>query len=995
MAKKLLRVNAEGELIDSINPSIHFDISGGRGGITRKQVKEKAVNLANTWTGDLGTNQDYVEGNIYLQGNKRRQRLFDRTFNKQYGKNIDATIDKILLQSAKEGNVEAFQEHNRRKTNRVAPYFIPAVAGPAAAIAAEAGVIGTLGRGAAKGLDLMGKAMMPSTWTNAFKLTKAGQLFPSLLDAGAISLYTTQGLKHAKQLWDDERYGLAITNGALAAVPLLHGMVRGAKNLLSNVNLKPTSYSTAEERLANNKYIKTIFNTKKAKRDLYDRMVTLHDKNSQMANEGFKNYNELSNELSTNWLIDDAVARFPMEKISQNPIPYKNIRNNEITLSINGMNKKVNTTTIDEGIGSSKLEIFNPNSKEYFVKSFPLLSPKHLLSRANQTGGMHVSRPGVPDPIEINVFDQYRNSIQNAIGNDGAITGSSRLYGKYISGKPNDLEIITTKSRLNNLQHKLRFGQSRQLPLAIEGRSIINGSEFKTDIQVIDDVNGYATGDIANSIYTVLHPEKLVELHNINTGNNRMFYLKPNGKFYTSEEMLDEVMSKNLMDRVILVDALKVGKNYNMNPVKQNRPITLLSSEDPKTIKEIKEVLKLLGKSQVGKEYKTFSDLYNVDFDNISANKEFLKGIGFPEELATNPEIMKNIAEYYHMQKSLSIRNINSNRLYGSLTDAITTTTAGATASGGGGNSVNATHGKNVTSYGDISTISQYDIIPDKSKVKTLSDFYKQVKRLDRNTLLTKEQLNKIIANPAYSNANYKTVRDVHIRAGKINTKDNAEFVSKELDLPVIFSPNEVVSNYVGRYAKAPITYAMKHSQSAPFEFGRPLEEYYVNSQGLEVPRTTYYNETEKKFVEKITELIRLNDKKGLQELGIKVYTNKDLDELQDMLNYRYGKNTTKINKIYNKGLKTLHKIEDIKSAIAQGTAYVGATGAITGGLIYGTNAYYTHKINKNKEYLENRELIYQYYKNHPNDREKYKKSLNKRLIKEFEKRLENETKNK
>ena len=103
MAKRILRVNAEGELIDSINPSIHFDISGGRGGITRKQVKEKAVNLANTWTGDLGTNQDYVEGNIYLQGNKRRQRLFDRTFNKQYGKNVMVAASPLETNQKKAG----------------------------------------------------------------------------------------------------------------------------------------------------------------------------------------------------------------------------------------------------------------------------------------------------------------------------------------------------------------------------------------------------------------------------------------------------------------------------------------------------------------------------------------------------------------------------------------------------------------------------------------------------------------------------------------------------------------------------------------------------------------------------------------------------------------------------------------------------------------------------------------------------------------------------
>ena len=962
----------------------------------RKLIKNEAIKLANTDRGDFATSNDYLAGNVTIDSNKRHQRLFNRTFNKKYRDRINKTIDYNLLESAKEGDSKAFEQYTARKTNEVAPYFIPAVAAPAAAIAATTGMLGMTGMSTAKGIDAVGKMMLPSTYLKAVKLVKGGQLLPQILDTGALAAYTTQGYRHAKNLWNNEEYEAAIATGALNSLPFFSYAKNGIKMLNNKFNYKPTSYSTVEEKIGNNKYFKALFNTRKARNDLYNRVQRLNRINSENTTKGFKDYYELNDELTKNWIIDDAVAKFPMEKISQNPKPYKNIRTNQITLPIDGINTKINTSTIDEGIGSSKIEIFNPNSKDSFVKSFPLKRPEVLLSRANQTGGMHVSRPGVPQPAEIDAFNKYRNSIQSVIGKDGAITGSSRLYGNHISGKPNDLEILTTKSRLGDLQRKLKFGRQRQLPLAIEGRSLINGSEFATDIQVIDETMGYATGDIANSLYTVLHPEKLVELHNINTGSDKLFYFKPNGQFYKPEELLDEVISKGLLDRVILVDALKVGKAYNMNPVKQNRPITLLSNDNPRTIKEIKEVLNLLGKSQVGKEYKSFSDLYNVDFNNVSANKAFLKGIGFPEELATNPEIMKNIAEYYHMQKSLSIRNINSNRLYGSLTDAITTTTAGATASGGGGNSVNATHGRNVTAYGDISTISQYDLIPDKTKVKTLEDFYNQIQRLDRNTLLTKEQLNKIIANPNYAYGNYKTVRDVHTKSGNINTKENAEFVSKELDLPVIFSPNEAVSNYVGRYAKAPITYATKNSKSAPFEFGRPLENYYINSQGLEVPRTQYKDVTEKDFVEKIIKLIENNDKVGLQELGIKIYTKQDLDELQQMLNRRDAKNYRKIHTIYKKHIDKLHKIEDIKTGIAQAGFYGVGMSSIAGGLIYGTNRYYRHKTdknNKNKQYLEDKEFIYQYYKDHPNDREIYKKQLSKKLIQEFEKRLEDETK--
>lgn len=954
MAKKILRVNAEGELIDSINPSIHFDISGGRGGITRKQVKEKAVNLANTWTGDLGTNQDYVEGNIYLQGNKRRQRLFDRTFNKQYGKNIDATIDKILLQSAKEGNVEAFQEHNRRKTNRVAPYFIPAVAGPAATIAAEAGVIGTLGRGAAKGLDLMGKAMMPSTWTNAFKLTKAGQLFPSLLDAGAISLYTTQGLKHAKQLWDDERYGLAIANGALAAVPLLHGMVRGAKSLLSNVNLKPTSYKTLEETVKGNKLYRKVFDTSNYRTERWNKYKKLRDNLDRTSFMGYDKVNEYDAVLAQgNWDKDGIVANLPITKKTIPNRTIADVKPQQEFLIIDGNKVPVNTTMIEEGIEGGAREIIDMSipktkfisggqEKDLFTKRYLFgdYDDPNILISLNEDGRHVLQRPGIPDIHEKHVFDKYRHFIENTIGDSGALTGSTRLYGTHISGKPKDIEILTTKSRLNDVRNKLNFVFGQQLPKAISGRSIINGREYPTDIQVIDDVNGFATGDIANSIYTVLHPEKLAEIQRGAAGRIRMGYPKENGKYYTPEELLDEVKAKGLLDRVILVDALKVSKDYNMNPIKQNRPITLLTSDNPHTISEIKEVLKVLGKAQVGKDYKSFNDLYKVDFSDIDANKKFLQGIGFPQKFADNPEIMQNIAEYYHMQNSISMRNVNTTTIGSgeTLHSGITTTTSRhGTVSGGGGNSVLAGDYRGLRGYGDIESISQYDIIPDKSKIKNLFDYYKQVDRLHVKSKLTPEEQLKIESDPLFKNRQIKTVYDLHKAAGDINSKEGAKFVAQEMGFPIIYNPNMGgVRGYVGRYSEQPITYSYKNADTQGYEFGRNLTKYYNSTKESDVIRTTVDSYEEAAAIKQIESLIKAKDFKALKELGIEVYDKQSLKALEKQIGEWEMRNFERMNKIWKNTSRTLDKIQITKNNLQSAAEILGIAGTTAGTIIAG-----------------------------------------------------------
>lgn len=967
---------------------------------TRKRIKQDAIKLANTDNGDDVTNKDYLQGNVVINTNKRKQRLFDRTFYKQYNKRINKTIDDALLNAASNGNVEANQELIRRKTNRVAPYFIPAVAGPAAMYAATNGLFTLAGTGMAKGLHTIGNGMMPSTYMKALNIGSKYPILPTTLDALANSAYIGAGLNHAKKLYDNEEYEAAAATGLLSGLPLVHTILNGAKGLSFTNNSHNISKNNDKLTKVYNKYLKPIINTKKARTDLYNRYRSAIDANSKMETADLRRYNEFNEALNNDYFSNVAI-KVPTTKIKQPITETINTISHDTNLPIKGINRKITTTNIEEITSPENFEILDPNSKSNsIITAFDVgtgISPIGMVRGLKQSNGKYLLRAGNPSTDEIQAFDEYRKAISETIGSDGAITGSTRLYGKYLSGEPNDLEILTTRSKLNNLQHKLNFSKKQELPLAIEGRSIIDNSQIKTDIQIIDDSNGFATGDIANSIYTVLHPEKLAEIHKAKAGFDKIFYPKADGSYYTADEMLNEVMSKDLLDKVILVDALKVSKNYNINPVKQNRPVTLLSNDNPNTIKDIKDALKILGEAQVGKEYKSFNQLYNVDFTNISANKEFLKAIGFPEKLATNPEIMKNIAEYYHMQKSLSVRNINSIKAGSNLDDAITTTTSrSGTGSGGGGNSVNATHAKVVTHYGDISTISQYDIVPDKSKIKTLYDYYKQVKRLDRYTDLTPDQINKIKANPDYAGKTYKKVKDVHERSGYINTPSNAEFVANELDLPIIFYPNEgAVSNYVGRYSKKPLTYTTKSSKSALYEFGRPIEEYY--SANSTKTRINYHDTKEQEFAEKIAKLLNSKDKHALKQLGVEAYTEKELNDLFNMISDRYNKNSKILNNIYHKSLDKLNKISNIKESLNNALLYGTGIGAVTASGIH----FLGPTLEKQRQQdAENLNYFYDFYKKYyeasknenateidKENFEKLKNSVSKRAWKSFENR--------
>lgn len=109
---------------------------------------------------------------------------------------------------------------------------------------------------------------------------------------------------------------------------------------------------------------------------------------------------------------------------------------------------------------------------------------------------------------------------------------------------------------------------------------------------------------------------------------------------------------------------------------------------------------------------KRFSQVYkNQQFDDVAANKEILRKMGFvpldAEKFASNPEQMKNIVDYWYMRKTVGTRGVNYDPQFGAKYEDVMSAVrqyGNGSASGGGGNTIlGGTYGgftRRHTSYG-------------------------------------------------------------------------------------------------------------------------------------------------------------------------------------------------------------------------------------------------------------------------------------------------------
>lgn len=191
---------------------------------------------------------------------------------------------------------------------------------------------------------------------------------------------------------------------------------------------------------------------------------------------------------------------------------------------------------------------------------------------------------------------EYLQNIENILGDAGMVTGSTRLYGSGImNGVPHDLEVLTTKSRLDKVKKALgeegaEYYGDNGYKQSLKGKDFVFNSEgahttsgsHDIDVQTIgEDAKGFATGDLAHNYYSRLYPEKYKKLQATwekmgekAIQNGDLFSTTEQSLPITAEELYNTLHNNpNLMDKLVALDnynTYKVGKGQRQAQILAN-----------------------------------------------------------------------------------------------------------------------------------------------------------------------------------------------------------------------------------------------------------------------------------------------------------------------------------------------------------------------------------------------------------------------------------------
>jgi hypothetical protein len=248
--------------------------------------------------------------------------------------------------------------------------------------------------------------------------------------------------------------------------------------------------------------------------------------------------------------------------------------------------------------------------------------------------------------------------------------------------------------------------------------------------------------------------------------------------------------------------------------------------------KSVKRSIDIIRHTIFGENHKLLSDLNaNFDFGNVEANKKFLEYLGIGPEtikkIAGNKDTMRNLIEYFHMQKTGLFRgtkNISESGTVGKI-GFVNYAPANGNYAGGGGNNVtivgNSGYGP-YEWYKQLPLTYHYD-----KKIKNAEDLLNRVLELDRG-LNTKKYAGR-------------TLQDWDRFLANLNDPVLNARVAREFDLPILFGGKYGTSKYVGQYSPEEdvISYGLSlagRKGDNPFnEAGRPLEIY---KEKLTTPHT-------------------------------------------------------------------------------------------------------------------------------------------------------------
>jgi hypothetical protein len=795
----------------------------------RRDLKSLAFKVAGRENEDYGiTSEEVLNDKVnYNSKFSRQEERFKRLVKRQNNKNLQHAEQIARAQAAAQGDTQAFKNYITTGTNKVAPLFIPAVLGPAAA---AVGSTGALTMAAKKGANSLANILAKNYVRWPLEALSFGDFIYR-------NLFTDEGIEKTIDRFQEGDYWGGIGSGIIDGLDIV-GTLGAGYDAFKLLKPKFNKLGTKVMRYYNR--------TPKKRRDYaWELSKKAHDER-----------------VNTRKVLDDLID----EKNSM-PKPTLSASLKLVKESL-GKNEQITSTTPfklpDGSVINIETKVGNTGD---VIKEYPILDKEGKLSPVAYMDFATASPVYVGPSGRLNVeglhniplqasqnsdFSGYVNQIQETMGNSGVVGGSSVLYSKgYISGVPNDLEVITTKSRKADLIKKLEFdtAHAKQKPMALSSTSKKAGGKGNVDIQTIDeDSEGFAVGKLAHELYRILHPEEHAKylsattLKHFDDPKKASSYLrlpKSEGGYYTANELLDEFNKNGSITKKTLVDALSVGKiGLDYEGTKLMRPIGILSNTDPALQGEILDAIHTIGKFNLGEDFKTVKQLYpNIDYSDIRRNEEFLEELGFDKRLASNPQAMENITEYYHLQLSSSTRVFHSPQ---SSEDDVkfahaTKDWGGGSYAGAGGNS---TIGTGVAFNAPYHSMSQFPLVKNGEAIKTPLDimdgYYKNSQNVNVWDILDSDQVKKL-ENAGIKMQNVTTLADIEDQLRRADSEALTEEVGNILGINGVFGGPYNSLEYFGRYSKTPTaaSYRIIDSNAGPqvdYEVGRLLHKYKTYS---------------------------------------------------------------------------------------------------------------------------------------------------------------------
>lgn len=307
---------------------------------------------------------------------------------------------------------------------------------------------------------------------------------------------------------------------------------------------------------------------------------------------------------------------------------------------------------------------------------------------------------------------EIKTSIENIIGDEGLVAGSvyklsnSHFQGSNLSHNPNsaphDIEIWTYSDEAADA-----IAEKLGLKAIGDGRITKkykhpNGTEFEFAVIGKNKETGKARGDLAWQLFETYNPDEALAIK-----RKHIFTGEPyqNIDLPITPEELYQIYQKNpeLMDRRTVLDTItaasdSIGVN-GLSTKQKHSDRTAQMLMDPQNVERMNDAISHLYKQIWGTaegEKKLPSKVYHaIDYNDIEANKFFLEKLGFSKEvaekMATNPQQVQNVFNYWYLQKMCGKRfgSFNGGRTEENALQVLSTNVSpnGYYGMGGGGNS--------------------------------------------------------------------------------------------------------------------------------------------------------------------------------------------------------------------------------------------------------------------------------------------------------------------